>query len=192
MKFTKFGKIVCCPPPHPQLDPPLFKIILIGGSKGGAPGTRAPPWGSKFFHFHAVFGKNLKNNSNFGSWRTPLGKILDPPLILMTKSRFKLENLLIANIKFTLDYSRVYSSGCSCRLRGRGAEKHEIYAAAFGGHFFMTKCPFTRCSCGCDFFAATNGLHWIQCECSHCCSCSNAASSKWVRNPFCAAVAVAS
>ena len=45
----------------------------------GAPGTRAPR-GSKFFHFHAVFGKNLKNNSNFGSWRTPLGKIVDPPL----------------------------------------------------------------------------------------------------------------
>ena len=42
--------------------------------QGGAPGTRAPPWGSKFFHFHAVFGKNLKNNSNFESWRTPLGK----------------------------------------------------------------------------------------------------------------------
>ena len=57
-------------------------IDSIGGSKGGgvgAPGTR-PPWGSKFFHFPAVFGKNLKNNSNFGSWRTPLGKILDPPL----------------------------------------------------------------------------------------------------------------
>ena len=36
----------------------------------GAPGMRAPP-GSKFFHFHAVFGKNLKNNSNFGSWRPP-------------------------------------------------------------------------------------------------------------------------
>ena len=52
----------------------------IGGSKGGAPGTRAPPGGSKFFHFHAVFGKKLKNNSTFGSWRTPLGKILDPPL----------------------------------------------------------------------------------------------------------------
>ena len=45
----------------------------------GAPGTRAPR-GSKFFPFHAVFSKNLKNNSNFGSWRTPLGKILDPPL----------------------------------------------------------------------------------------------------------------
>ena len=49
--------------------------------QGGAPGTR-PPGGSKFFHFHAVFGKNLKNNRNFGSWRTPLGKILDPPLVL--------------------------------------------------------------------------------------------------------------
>ena len=51
-----------------------------GGRKGwrpltdprGASGT--PPWGSKFFHFHAVFSKNLKNNSNFGSWRTPWGK----------------------------------------------------------------------------------------------------------------------
>ena len=43
--------------------------------QGGAPGTRAPPpLGSKFFHFHAVFGKNVKNNSNFGSWRPPWGK----------------------------------------------------------------------------------------------------------------------
>ena len=50
----------------------------IGGSKG-APGTR-PPRESKFFHFHAVFSKNSINNSSFGSWRTPLGKILDPPL----------------------------------------------------------------------------------------------------------------
>ena len=48
--------------------------------QGGAPGTRAPPLGSKFFHFHAVFGKKLKNNSIFGSWPPPLGKILDPPL----------------------------------------------------------------------------------------------------------------
>ena len=41
----------------------------------GAPGTRAPPPpGSKFFHFHAVFGKKLKNNSTFGSWRPPWGK----------------------------------------------------------------------------------------------------------------------
>ena len=46
----------------------------------GVPGMHAP-WGSKFFHFHAIYGKNLKNNSNFGSWRTPLVKILDPPLV---------------------------------------------------------------------------------------------------------------
>ena len=52
----------------------------IGGSKGGRQGRALPPRGSKFFHFHAVFGKNVKNNSNFGSWRPPLGKILDPPL----------------------------------------------------------------------------------------------------------------
>ena len=44
-------------------------IASIGGSKGGRQG-RAPP-GSKFFHFHAVFGKKLKNNSTFGSWRPP-------------------------------------------------------------------------------------------------------------------------
>ena len=49
--------------------------------QGGARDAR-PPWESKFFHFHAVFGKILKNNGNFGSWRTPLGKILDPPLVL--------------------------------------------------------------------------------------------------------------
>ena len=48
-------------------------VICIGGSKGGARDA-PPPRGSKFFHFHAVFGKNLKNNSNFGSWRTPLGE----------------------------------------------------------------------------------------------------------------------
>ena len=46
------------------------------GRQGCAPLPRV----SKLFHFHAVFGKKLKNNSTFGSWRTPLGKILDPPL----------------------------------------------------------------------------------------------------------------
>ena len=59
----------------------VMYIVSIGGSKGGRQGRAPPPWGSKFFHFHAVFGKNLKNSSNFGSWRTPLGKILDPPLV---------------------------------------------------------------------------------------------------------------
>ena len=65
----------------------FLKIMNIGGSKG-APGTRAP-LGSKFFHFHAVFGKILNNNnSNFGSWRTLLGKILDPPLMKMFVETF--------------------------------------------------------------------------------------------------------
>ena len=34
------------------------------------------------------------------------------------------------------------------------------------------------------FSAAINGLHWIQCECSHCCGCGNGATSKWVWNLF--------
>ena len=55
-------------------------MIALADPRGGARDARPPPWGSKFFHFHAVFGKKLKNNSTFGSWRPPLGKILDPPL----------------------------------------------------------------------------------------------------------------
>ena len=60
----------------------IMCFLPIGGSKGGA--RDAPPLGSKFFHFHAVFDKKLKNNSIFGSWRPPLGKILDPPLLPVT------------------------------------------------------------------------------------------------------------
>ena len=45
----------------------------LADPKGGVRDACSPR-GSKFFHFHAVFGKNLKNNSNFGSWRTPWGK----------------------------------------------------------------------------------------------------------------------
>ena len=73
----KFGS---CPT---NLDPISCTVIFIGGSKGGARDA-PPPRGSKFVHFHAVFGKKLKNNSTFGSWRPPPppGKILDPPLIL--------------------------------------------------------------------------------------------------------------
>ena len=48
----------------------IVVVVVIGGSKGGCQG-HVPPWGSKFFHFHAVFGKKLKNNSTFGSWRPP-------------------------------------------------------------------------------------------------------------------------
>ena len=37
--------------------------------------------GPNSFIFMQFFGKNVKNNSNFGSWRPPPGKILDPPLL---------------------------------------------------------------------------------------------------------------
>ena len=43
---------------------------------------RAPPLGVQILSFSCSFRqKKLKNNSTFGSWRTPLGKILDPPLV---------------------------------------------------------------------------------------------------------------
>ena len=60
-----------------------FTLVISHWRIQGGRQGRAPPPGSKFFHFHAVFGKNLKNNSNFGSWRTPLGKNLDPPLLMI-------------------------------------------------------------------------------------------------------------
>ena len=45
-----------------------------------------PPWGSKFFQFHAVFGKIWQNRMlappPLESWRPLLGEILDPPLLV--------------------------------------------------------------------------------------------------------------
>ena len=38
----------------------------------GAPGMRTPR--SKFFHFHAVFGKKIAKKSQFRSWPIPSGK----------------------------------------------------------------------------------------------------------------------
>ena len=52
-------------------------LHISGGSKGGH-------WGSKFFQFHAVFGKIWQKlyvgPPPMGSWRPILGEILDPPL----------------------------------------------------------------------------------------------------------------
>ena len=45
----------------------------------------APLGGPNSFIFMQFSAKNLKNNSTYGSWRTPLGKILDPPLELIKK-----------------------------------------------------------------------------------------------------------
>ena len=75
--IADFSWVITLSPPDLCFYPTggLFKPCFcsnpcIGGSKGGARDA-CPPWGSKFFHFHAVFGKKLKNNSIFGSWRPP-------------------------------------------------------------------------------------------------------------------------
>ena len=47
------------------------------------PGIR-PPGGPNSFIFMQFSAKKLKSNSTFGSWHTPLGKILDPPLTWVT------------------------------------------------------------------------------------------------------------
>ena len=60
-------------------------MIIIGGSKGGRQGRAPPPGGVQILSFSCSFReKKLKNNSTFGSWRTSLGKILDPPLIMFS------------------------------------------------------------------------------------------------------------
>ena len=53
---------------------PVTLYNALADPRGGARDAPPPPWGSKFFHFHAVFGKKLKNNSTFGSWRPPPGE----------------------------------------------------------------------------------------------------------------------
>ena len=45
-------------------------------------GARTPPGSPNSFIFMQFSVKKLKNNITFGSWRAPLGKILDPPLVL--------------------------------------------------------------------------------------------------------------
>ena len=55
-------------------------LLAIGGSRGGVRDAR-PPWASKFFRFHAVFGKIWRVHAPPGGFTPPLGKILDPPLL---------------------------------------------------------------------------------------------------------------
>ena len=54
----------------------------------------APPFGSKFFHFRAVFCKNVKNNSNFGSWRPPWGKSWIRHKLTLLSGKFFAENCM--------------------------------------------------------------------------------------------------
>ena len=46
-----------------------------GGSKGGPEGRAPPPWGPKFFQFHAVFGKIWQNRM----LAPPPGELAPPP-----------------------------------------------------------------------------------------------------------------
>ena len=63
---------------HESLYFILKRGTLLVADPRAALGTPSPR--SKFFHFHAVFGKCLKNNIPFGSWCS-LWEILHPPLI---------------------------------------------------------------------------------------------------------------
>ena len=60
-----------------------FLLIFIGSKVGGRQELEPHSEGPKSFIFMQFSAKNLENNSNFGSWPTPLGKILDPPLIFL-------------------------------------------------------------------------------------------------------------
>ena len=58
--FAKFGKIICWRPPE-GWSPLLREILdqpLVLHKPSGSSDAVAPP-GSKFFHFHVVFGKKI-------------------------------------------------------------------------------------------------------------------------------------
>ena len=65
-------------PPNPR--PPRPRHLLHWRIQGGVPGTRAPPGGPNSFIFMQFSAKIINKHTHFGSWRPPLGKILDPPL----------------------------------------------------------------------------------------------------------------
>ena len=69
-----------------------------------------PPLESKFFHFHAVFGKKMQNNRlarPFSELAHPLKKILDLPLLSAT---------IVADGKYIFS-----TNACACR-RFRGPQ----------------------------------------------------------------------
>ena len=76
-------------------------VDCIGGSRGGVRDARPPPWASKFFRFHAVFGKIWRVHAPPGGFTPPpLGKILDPPLDWDAVRRLGRKN--VENMKETL------------------------------------------------------------------------------------------
>ena len=75
-------RTACLLPVFPSIHCSQGVCLLrgIGGSRGGREGRTPPPWASKFFRFHAVFGKIWRVHAPPGGFTPPLGKILDPPL----------------------------------------------------------------------------------------------------------------
>ena len=49
----------------------MAMILGIGGSRGGREGRTPPPWASKFFRFHAVFGKIWRVHAPPGGFTPP-------------------------------------------------------------------------------------------------------------------------
>ena len=52
-----------------------LREVCIGGSRGWRQGRAPPPpWGSKFFHFHAVFSKIIRKIIDFWELAPPPGE----------------------------------------------------------------------------------------------------------------------
>ena len=98
-----------------SLCTPLPMLNLYAHSladpRGGARDAR-PPWGSKFFHFHAVFGKKLKNNSTFGSWRPPWGKSWIRHCHYPTNRGWIGDNK-VSNTSYVMEFFRTFTIGIS-------------------------------------------------------------------------------
>ena len=58
----------------------LYTLADPRGDRDAPPPPPQPPPGSKFFHFHAVFGKKHRKHTHFGSWRPQ-----DLPLLQSSK-----------------------------------------------------------------------------------------------------------
>ena len=140
--------------PPPQLDLLLMTVADLRGKI-----LDACLFQPIFLHFHAVFRlaspSNLGNNRSasmmqLNSTRTrqmhmtsvkAMGCVQkytphNRSLKRDQNSTCNLRSLLSVDSYCTEFFVLVFSSGSSGRVRG--AEKHEIYAGAFGGHLFMT------------------------------------------------------
>ena len=66
--------------------PPLTIGVVIGGSRGGREGRTPPPGRPNSFDFMQFSGKFGVFTPPPGGFTPPLGKILDPPLVVFTET----------------------------------------------------------------------------------------------------------